>query len=75
MSERCDLTDLPVDGCAHCRGISDEPATVEDVRMQITSRFSGRCANCGKPYPEGALIGHSDDAGGWVGSCCTEVER
>lgn len=55
--------------------INDQPATVEDVCMQITSLFSGRCAGCGKPYPEGALIGHSDEAGGWVGSCCMEVER
>lgn len=55
--------------------INDQPATVDDVCMRITSRFSGRCANCGKPYPEGALIGHSDEAGGWVGSCCMEVER
>ena len=70
---RCDLTDLPVDGCAHCRGIDDGPKPVSDVTVRIDARFAGRCAACGQPYSEGTLIGRSDEAGGWVGSCCWET--
>lgn len=79
MATRCDLTDLPTDGCAHCRGITDAPEPLA-VTVWINSRYAGRCAGCGKPYAEDARIGHSEDAGGWVGGCdrlcpfCRRVE-
>ena len=42
--ERCELTDLPTDMCAHCRGLTEARPTdgLRAVR-RITARFDGVC--------------------------------
>jgi hypothetical protein len=50
--QRCSLTELPVDGCAHCRGVEPEPPAATG------SRRAGRTAVPGvpawQPAPEAA---------------------
>ena len=48
---RCDLTDLPVDGCAHCRGIhrstsmQQEQERAEPMMSETPSDRLGACAD------------------------------
>ena len=43
---------------------------VDDVHVVIQAHYEARCASCSIPYVSGATIGHSREAGGWVGTCC-----
>lgn len=66
----CDLTELPVAWCHHCRapfrprrrGLTpiSTPAGTE-VRARFTARYGGTCAACGEHYREGDSIGVTID--------------
>lgn len=44
----CDLTELPVDGCAHCRGHSGPDwGAFETTGRRFTARYDGNCGVCG----------------------------
>ncbi len=47
---RCELTELLVSDCAHCRGIKDEP------RGCFPARYAGSCFICGEWYTVGDRI-------------------
>lgn len=58
MAERCDLTDLPKDQCAHCTGatLGDEP----DTRIiRRTAEYPSRCPACSQPIVPGDVIAKS----------------
>lgn len=79
MSARCDLTDLLVDQCAHCRKLADPE---EEARLHRTALVAsgqwircvhkGKCVRCGEWFNEGAAIRRSDDDGGWIADCCSD---
>lgn len=63
MAEYCDNTDLPVDQCAHCKGV-ELVAKVNYRKARIANRFTaqfdGRGA-CGHPIEEGDSVAYTDD--------------
>ena len=79
MSNRCDLTELLVEQCAHCRlphapilpepsdDQFDEPA--EKVGPWFPARWWGECSGCGERFEKYALI-RGDGMGGWLAQCC-----
>lgn len=70
MTERCDFSDLPVDGCSHCTGrVGDEAPRDFTVVNRFTARYDGRCASCDLPFHEGSLIGRAAD-GDYVCAGC-----
>lgn len=70
MADRCDLTDLPRDMCAHCLGHT-EPPTQPDARPWFDARYGGRCSNCDDYIEPGDRI-RADGYGGYLGQCCGE---
>ena len=64
MTDRCDLTDLLVDQCAHCLGHGAAPGLAERTGPQITARYYGSCAHCGDGYAPGDRIAGTAD--GWA---------
>ena len=74
MADRCTVTDLLSDECAHCRRIPD-PGTEPSPRARavtITAGYPGRCAACGEAFAAGATITVDPDGHGWVADCCDE---
>lgn len=58
--ERCELTELLVRECAHCRPL---PAWLDELRRDllaqpgwVTATQMGTCAGCGDDYAPGAAI-------------------
>jgi hypothetical protein len=72
VSDRCDLTDLLVDQCAHCRGDDQTIAlTAVDVRHVMAARHPSRCAlDSNHTIEAGDRIGYTDD--GWICDRCIE---
>lgn len=75
---RCDLTDLPVDMCAHCLGhkgpeqpTGTDRAAILNGGRWIEARYRGRCAGCGETYDAGAAIRRAEPDG-WIAECCAE---
>jgi hypothetical protein len=79
VTARCDLTDLLVDSCAHCRGNTlspdDETAAEREELVNTAPWFHavrpGVCAVCGEPFTPGTLI-RLHIPQGWRGDCCKE---
>ena len=69
---RCTLTELPVTGCAHCRGINDLPELPpkwSGPLTWITAAYPGRCQGCDDDIYGGDRI-RSDGHGGWLCQDC-----
>ena len=63
MAERCDLTDLLVPECAHCR---PKPAKPLASGPTITAMLHSTCAcGCNTEINAGEQITHSNEADGW----------
>jgi hypothetical protein len=65
---RCTLTELPVTGCAHYRGIPDTESAGEPGPW-ITARYEGHCQGCDDDIYGGDRI-RSDGHGGWLCQDC-----
>lgn len=53
----CEKFDMPASGCAHCRGISEQPERdPADYGPWFAARYPGKCAGCGEPIREGDRI-------------------
>lgn len=68
MSARCDLTELLVEQCAHCRPAPAAPpfmtpstADFRPASHSFPARFGGRCAECEGGIVEGDPIRMTDD--------------
>lgn len=59
--DRCELTDLLVDQCAHCQGHDAPPEKVERVGGTLSARYVGTCVHCGDRFQADEPI-----ALGWV---------
>lgn len=75
MTQRCELTELLVHECAHCRGLPDPeqvPATAGtgELGPLFRATYYGRCSDCREPILPGDHI-RADDAGGYLGECCS----
>lgn len=61
--ERCEMSDLFPEECAHCRGLQLDVGDLAEVR--ITRRWralrSGTCPTCGHQYDEGDLVMRTED--------------
>jgi hypothetical protein len=61
MSERCELSELPVDQCA-CRIHEPKPPAPEYViTARFPARFDSECDGCGNAMAEGDPIARTDD--------------
>lgn len=65
MTDRCDLSDLPVDQCA-CRIHAPKPDPSDMRAFVVTARFparfNSRCDGCDKAMAEGDPIARTDTA-------------
>lgn len=73
--ERCPVTELPTDGCAHCRPAPapPDPAAYFDLEgPPFQARFPGRCVDCGDAFEPDDTIGRvtEADGGGYVCAGC-----
>lgn len=82
MPDRCELSDLPVDMCSHCRGMDGPgPRPQLIVMREITARYNGRCEVCGEwtiregdpLYLVDEITGDREDL--WAGTCCVGDRR
>lgn len=79
VSARCEMTELPVDMCAHCRGgdvllgqlLTTQPGRDGQPGPTVEARWAGLCASCGTHYPAGTPIRRGPD--GWTADCCEET--
>jgi hypothetical protein len=72
MAERCDMTDLLKDQCAHCKPKPPTPPRdTSDYGPWFNARFDGDCDDCGASIYEGDEI-RSDGAEGWLCERCGE---
>ena len=69
MTERCELTDMLTDQCAHCRKLPelDPPA----FSHAFVAAYAGYCHYCGRDFAAGERIRrvHDDDGPGYLGPC------
>lgn len=81
-ADRCDVTDLLTEQCAHCRGLPDLPTDHPEPRHgdpagytegPIVARYPGWCGQCGKRVHPGTRIVRDDQDSVWLGECCQEV--
>jgi hypothetical protein len=74
VSERCELSELPVDQCA-CRIHAPNPYAVERNDIAVTARFRARfdseCDSCGNAMDQGDLIGRTKDGDYICGECAS----
>lgn len=73
MTARCELTDLEVTGCAHCKGIPDTPPAADrNLGPVFTASYEGNCSECGRRFHVLERI-RADGDGGYLGECCGEA--
>jgi len=69
----CEKFDMPASGCAHCRGITDEPPQVRDkanLGYPLAARYPGKCGWCGDQFGEGERIRRDRESGTYVCEGC-----
>lgn len=67
---RCEVTELLVSACSHCRPPAEPPARdSENYGPWITARYPGRCSGCDGRIREDDKI-RADGEGGWLCSGC-----
>jgi len=74
--KRCEITELPVEMCSHCRGLDDKPRPQVTVKSISIARFNGRCGVCGEHgiREDGPLYRVEVDGEElWAGPCCGDV--
>lgn len=72
---RCDLTELLVRDCAHCRGHREMPGGTGSFGRPFTAAHDGRCSSCDCGYYEGDRIRKDLERGGYAHDyCADEIE-
>lgn len=68
--DRCELTELPADSCAHCTGrTGDSPAESSPAATWTEAQYHGRCTGCSQRILPGDQI-CADGEGGWLCAGC-----
>jgi DNA-directed RNA polymerase subunit RPC12/RpoP len=74
LDDRCELTELRVDECAHCQGdtldLDVDPDDLGPRGPMFRARYDGKCARCGRPFPEGAYVARLRETSGYVHEHC-----
>lgn len=80
-ASRCELTELYVDQCAHCRPTpAADPVADFLAGPQILmgswfpAAYPGACNQCGCRFDEDDQI-RADGEGGWVAECCGQADE
>jgi hypothetical protein len=68
MSERCELSDLPVGQCA-CRVHGPQPERSEATGVRTEARYPGHCEGCSERIRVGDTI-VMDTNGLWICEAC-----
>lgn len=71
VEQRCTVTELLIDQCAHCRPAPAEPQP--DLGPWFAATYSGACAGCGARFAEFDEI-RADGEGGWLARCCGDID-
>lgn len=86
LDERCPLTELLVDECAHCRKLPDAevdddpfddpapPRRAGQAASWFRAAYPGACSSCGDGFDEGDVI-RADGEGGYEMRDCTGCDR
>lgn len=71
LDELCPLTELPRNGCAHCRAhpAALDRLTGDDVGARFSADYPGGCATCDGRIRVGDVIARLRDGSGYA---CTE---
>lgn len=77
--ERCALTELLTDQCAHCRqgtrrprlvtDLFDTPGGDHEIAYTFTARWPGHCDGCTESFEAGAVISRTHDGDNLCGDC------
>jgi hypothetical protein len=71
MIDRCDITELLVTECAHCRKLPDLTAeTPGELGPYFTAKWPGICSGCKEVVLAGNLIRADGTGTGYLGECC-----
>ncbi len=71
---RCEISDLPVSQCGHCRPAPPRPLR-PSLGPWVEARFPSDCdGDCGDEIQEGDMI-RSDGEGGWLCQRCGSDDR
>lgn len=72
VTERCDLTELPVTDCAHCRDHTEETKDRASVTVgqPFTANHPGRCGGCDEPIHVGDEIARAAESSGYLCKEC-----
>lgn len=72
-ADRCEMFELPVDQCAHCRGHVEPRAGVAGAAVPSgwrEAKYPGRCVICDEPYTTRTHITYDPVSGKWIAECC-----
>jgi hypothetical protein len=69
--QRCEITELLADQCAHCRRIPDPPPRT--LGRPFRAVYAGRCCDCDTPFDISDRIRAAGDDG-YTGPCCQGQE-
>lgn len=71
MTRRCDITDLLVAECAHCRRLPDlEAEAPRELGPIFTSNYDGTCTGCKERTYAGDQIRADGSGFGYLGVAC-----
>jgi hypothetical protein len=68
-TQRCAVTELYVDQCAHCRPPAAPPPTPVLLGPWFSAAYAGQCSECGEEFEADIQI-RADGEGGWLAECC-----
>ena len=68
---RCELTELEVSSCAHCRKLPDRPPELRRLGRPFAAAYAGRCTDCDERFDVGDRI-RADGEGGYLCADCGE---
>jgi len=66
---RCEVTELEVSGCAHCRKLPDAPPEIRSLGPFFAAAYPGRCSDCDGYFGDGDRI-RADGEGGYLCTDC-----
>lgn len=72
MTNLCPLTELPRNGCAHCRGHNTDPDRLleADIGSRFEATYAGSCGNCDGRIRPGDVIARLRDGSGFACTDC-----